>query len=223
MTTPLLLVEDDASLGQSLVERLSGENFEVLWAQSLQESRLKLAQQTPALILLDVGLPDGSGFTLAREIKLSHPTIPLLFLTAWNTAENRLEGYEIGAEEFIPKPFHFRELLLRIQHVLKQHQTPLTLQLPAGRLDLQKMCFTGEAGQMTFIATRDFQVLKLLIESAPKVVTRDEILNQIWGEESFPSHRTVDNTMVRLRQALRDEAGELIRSVRGLGYQWVYT
>ena len=221
MSPTLLLVEDDPSLAKSLVERLQQEKFQVFWASSLATAREFLQKQKPDLVILDIGLPDGSGLDLAREIK-KLGDLPLLFLTAWNTAENRLEGYEIGAEEFIPKPFHFRELLLRIQHVLKNHSTPMILQLPAGTLDLQKMCFIGKKGEMTFLANRDFQILKFLIDSAPKAVTRDEILDDVWGQEAFPSHRTVDNCIVRLRQALRDESGELIRSVRGLGYQWVY-
>jgi DNA-binding response OmpR family regulator len=221
MKHTVLLVEDDVSLGQNLKERLTQENFDVLWGSSLAEAREHLRGRDPDLVILDLGLPDGSGFDLAREIK-SGKGFPILFLTAWNTAENRLEGYELGAEEFIPKPFHFRELLLRIQHVLSTHTSSSVLHLPAGDLDLAKMCFTARGGQMTFLALRDFQVLKLLIESAPRAVTRDEILDQVWGQETFPSHRTVDNTIVRLRQALRDEAGDLIRSVRGLGYQWVY-
>lgn len=218
----ILLVEDDASFGQSLVDRLTQESFSVAWAKTLDAGRKQWKASKPQLVILDVGLPDGSGFDLAREIKKESP-VPLIFMTAWNSAENRLEGYEIGAEEFIPKPFHFRELLLRVQHVLESHPVSKVLSLPEGDLDLDKMCFTGKQGQMTFLANRDFQVLKLLIDAAPKALTRDEILDRAWGQEAFPSHRTIDNTIVRLRQALRDDAGDLIRSVRGVGYQWVYT
>lgn len=216
----LLLVEDDSSLGSSLLERLKAESFDVVWAQSLAEARTSLQTHKPDLIILDIGLPDGSGLDLAREIK-DKSALPIIFMTAWNTAENRLEGYEIGAEEFIPKPFHFRELLLRLNHVLQNHQVTSQIKLPQGLLDLEKMCFQDDNGQMTFLANRDFQVLQLLIESSPKPVTRDEILDKVWGLESFPSHRTVDNSILRLRQALRDEQGHLIRSVRGLGYQWI--
>lgn len=218
----ILLLEDDTSFGQSLVDRLTQENFAVKWAKDLASAREIWKASKPQLLILDVGLPDGSGFDLAREIK-KDSAVPLIFMTAWNSAENRLEGYEIGAEEFIPKPFHFRELLLRVQHVLESHPVASLLKLPSGDLDLEKMCFTGKQGEMTFLANRDFQVLKLLIDAAPKALTRDEILDQAWGQEAFPSHRTVDNTIVRLRQALRDDAGDLIRSVRGVGYQWVYT
>ncbi|MFN7728092.1 MAG: response regulator transcription factor [Bdellovibrio sp.] len=217
----LLLVEDDASLGSSLVERLKAEAFAITWAQSLAGARENLPALKPDLVILDVGLPDGSGFDLAREIK-QKSALPIIFLTAWNTAENRLEGYEIGAEEFIPKPFHFRELLLRLNHVLQNHQGASQIKLPQGLLDLEKMCFQSNGGQMTFLANRDFQVLQMLIKNSGKPVTRDDILDQVWGFEAFPSHRTVDNSILRLRQALRDEQGLLIRSVRGLGYQWVY-
>jgi DNA-binding response OmpR family regulator len=94
------------------------------------------------------------------------------------------------------------------------------LELSFGFLDLQKMCVEHRSGQTSFIALRDFRVLEVLIEHSPKPVSRDEILDLIWGEDQFPTQRTVDNCIVRLRQLLQDESGELIRSVRGMGYQW---
>lgn len=218
----ILLLEDDLSLGQSLQERLGQEKYQVTWVQTVLEAKNSLATTKFDICILDLGLPDGSGFEVAKEIKAKSET-PILFLTAWNTAENRLEGYELGAAEFIPKPFHFRELLLRLKHVLESHQPQKKIKLPAGTLDLEKMCFTSNSGEMTFLANRDFQVLQLLIDSSPKPISRDDILNQVWGFEAFPSHRTVDNAILRLRQSLRDENDQLIRSVRGLGYQWVYS
>lgn len=216
----ILLLEDDTSLGQSLFERLGQEKYQVTWVKTVLEAKNSFLTQKFDICILDLGLPDGSGFDVSRQIKTE---VPVIFLTAWNTAENRLEGYELGAAEFIPKPFHFRELLLRLQHVLESHQPQKKIKLPAGTLDLEKMCFTTHSGEMTFLANRDFQVLQLLIDSSPKPISRDEILNQVWGFEAFPSHRTVDNAILRLRQSLRDENDQLIRSVRGLGYQWVYT
>jgi DNA-binding response OmpR family regulator len=142
-------------------------------------------------------------------------------MTAMNTAENRLEGYEIGAEEFIPKPFHLKELLLRIGHVLRTHAPVAQLMLEGRTVDLQSGAVILSTGEKEFLQQRDFQLLKLLISHAPAVVSRDEILNEVWGEDKFPSHRTVDNAVVRLRQALGDEGAKLIRSARGVGYQWV--
>ena len=219
----LLLVEDDASLGETLRERLEKEGHEVQWVEALSGARTATAKTEKPfdLIVLDVNLPDGSGFEFAREVKKAGKT-PFIFITAMNSAEHRLEGYEIGADEFIPKPFHLKELLLRIRHVLEDHETPASeIRVGERTIDLTAQAVVGKDGAKEFIQARDFQLLKLLIESAPKVLSRDEILDQVWGEDKFPSHRTVDNAIVRLRAAIADPGGQWIRSVRGVGYQWV--
>jgi two-component system phosphate regulon response regulator PhoB len=215
----LLLVEDDVLLGETLTERLAKEGYAVTWVQSQAEGESAVAGGAYDLVLLDVGLPDGSGFDLARKIRASKE-MPIVFMTAMNTAEHRLEGYEIGAEEFIPKPFHLKELLLRVKHVLENHAASRAVRVGARTIDFQAQAIVSETGEREFLAARDFQLLKLLVESAPRVVSRDEILDKLFGEESFPNHRTVDNAVVRLRQALGG-ANETIRSVRGVGYQWV--
>jgi DNA-binding response OmpR family regulator len=145
---------------------------------------------------------------------------PFLFVTAMNTAEHRLEGYEIGAEEFIPKPFHLKELLIRIRHVLSTHSAPQEITLGDRTLDLAAQAVVLKGGGREFFQARDFQLLSLLIQAAPRVVSRDEILDAVWGEDKFPSHRTVDNAIVRVRQLLGDTNASVIRSVRGVGYQW---
>ncbi len=218
-TTKILLVEDDASLGETLKERLAKEGYEVHWVQTQSEGETAVANLTFDLILLDVGLPDGSGFDLARKIR-AQSSMPIVFMTAMNTAEHRLEGYEIGAEEFIPKPFHLKELLLRIRHVLENHAASREVHIGGRTIDFEAQAIVSEEGQREFLPARDFQLLKLLVESAPRVVSRDEILNQLWGEDRFPNHRTVDNAVVRLRHVLGGNEPK-IRSVRGVGYQWV--
>lgn len=216
--TKLLLVEDDTLLGETLHERLVKEGYAVDWVQSQADGESALSRESYDLILLDVGLPDGSGFDLARKIR-SSKEVPIVFMTAMNTAEHRLEGYEIGAEEFIPKPFHLKELLLRVRHVLENHAAAKSIPVGERTIDFEAQAIVSADGQREFLPARDFQLLKLLVESAPRVVSRDEILDSLFGEDRFPNHRTVDNTVVRLRQALG--GGETIRSVRGVGYQWV--
>ena len=225
----LLLVEDDPGLGETLCERFVKEGYDVQWSETLADAERTFAGQTENggfdLIILDVNLPDGSGFDFARRVRARQVTTPFIFVTAMNSAEHRLEGYEIGAEEYIPKPFHLKELLLRVRHVLETHAEPgiASGQLKVGAhvVDLDARAIVGPAGEKEFLQTRDFDLLKLLIDSAPKVVSRDEILDRVWGEDKFPSHRTVDNAIVRLRQTLGDDGGKVIRSVRGIGYQWV--
>lgn len=221
----LLLVEDDSSLGETLRERLEKEGYAVIWADSLETARVAV-QSVEArfdLILLDVDLPDGSGFDFAREVR-GRLTTPFIFVTAMNSAEHRLEGYEIGADEYVPKPFHLKELLLRVRHVLETHPPEgegSVLRVGERSIDLTARSVTGPEGEVEFLPARDFELLKLLIESAPRVLSRDEILNVVWGEDKFPSTRTVDNAIVRLRQCLGDHEATVIRSVRGVGYQWL--
>lgn len=215
----LLLVEDDPSLGATLQERLIKEGYSVEWAQSRAEAEAAFSRKAPDLVILDIGLPDGSGFDFAKQIK-TKSIVPFIFVTAMTTAEYRLEGYEIGAEEYIPKPFHLKELLLRVKHVLDNHAAQKELVCNGYRIDLEAMSVTDASGRQEFLVSRDVKLLRLLIEHAPRVVSRDEILNQLWGEDKFPTQRTIDNSIVRLRQAISDSDGKWIRSVRGVGYQW---
>jgi DNA-binding response OmpR family regulator len=215
----LLFVEDDASLGETLTERLQREGYSVVWVETQAAAEKAVESENFDLILLDIGLSDGSGFEFARIVKKRFST-PFIFVTAMNSAEHRLEGYEIGAEEFIPKPFHLKELLLRVRHVLSTHPTVDEIKVGQGVIDLKSRAFIDASGTKEFFQTRDFELLKILIAAAPRVVSRDEILDQVWGEDRFPSHRTIDNSVVRIRQILGDSGADWIRSVRGIGYQW---
>ncbi|MEO7191811.1 MAG: response regulator transcription factor [Vicinamibacterales bacterium] len=219
MMARVLLVEDDASLGRTLNERLEKEQLEVRWVQTVAAAETALAAGRWDLAVVDVKLPDGSGFGLARRIKRESLT-PVMFMTALNSAENRLEGFEIGADEYLPKPFHLKEFILRVRHVLATQRVPEVVQVHGREIDLGALAVVGPDGERAFLQVRDGRVLKLLMAAAPAVVGRSEILDRVWGRDQFPTTRAVDNTIVRLRQALQDENGELIRSVRGVGYQW---
>lgn len=228
MVARILLVEDDSSLGATLSERLKREGFAASWAQSCADARahLKLEESTPPpfdLIIMDVGLPDGSGMDLARDIRMSS-LVPLIFLTAMSSPEYRLEGFELGAADYIPKPFHLRELMLRIDRVLgaRAPRAPLAEQ-SALPFVLEREAFSVllPSGQRVRPATRDFQLLCLLVDEAPRVVSREEIVRALWSDEEEPHARTIDNCVVRLRQALGDTLGHCIRSVRGVGYQFM--
>ena len=215
----VLLVEDDQSLGRTLTERLEKERLEVTWAQSIAAAEAELDRQQWDLAILDVKLPDGSGFGLARRIKRSSLT-PVMFMTALNSAENRLEGFEIGADEYLPKPFHLKEFVLRVRHVLTTQRVPDVLRVHGRTIDLGALTIVTPDGEKAFLQVRDGRVLKLLIAAAPNIVDRSEILDRVWGRDQFPTPRAVDNAIVRLRQALGDDGGRFIRSVRGVGYQW---
>jgi two-component system phosphate regulon response regulator PhoB len=215
----LLLVEDDRSLGATLHERLLREPYDVAWVETKQRALKKLDEGLWDLIILDIGLPDGSGFELARHIKDS-TSVPIMFMTALSTAEHRLEGFEIGAEEFVPKPFHLRELLLRVKHVLERHPVRHRISCNGRVIELENRAIVQPDGRREHPAARDFDLLQLLVTSSPGVISRNQILDVVWGEDKFLNQRTIDNMIVRLRQSLGDTNSSFIRSVRGVGYQW---
>jgi DNA-binding response OmpR family regulator len=165
-----------------------------------------------------VGLPDGSGFDLALEVRRSLGC-PILFLTAQADAESRLKGYELGAEDYIPKPFHLKELLLRVERVLSAHPQRALLSLPGLAIDFTQGSVQSADGGLTFPPLTDLRALRLLVEAEPKALSRDEIIDALWGQDGEASQRSVDNIMVRLRQLLGEHKDKL-RSVRGVGYQW---
>jgi two-component system, OmpR family, phosphate regulon response regulator PhoB len=215
----ILLVEDDSSLGQTLNERLA-QDYDITWVQSAESAIQKMkAIKDINLIVLDVGLPGKSGFELAKEIR-QFSKAPFLFLTAQADAESRLQGYQLGAEEFIPKPFHLKELLIRIDHVLRLH-TPLdVLKVGEVEINFSDLHILNEKGETVHLSSSEMQVLQILIRQSPKVVDRDDIMNEVWGVDSDLSHRSIDNIIVKVRSALSAE-GSNIKTVRGRGYQWL--
>jgi two-component system alkaline phosphatase synthesis response regulator PhoP len=223
----LLVVEDERNVGVTLAERLQGAGFRVTLAESCARARLAWRAETPDLALLDVGLPDGNGFALARELRAALPQTAIIFLTAYGNPEDRVRGLEIGADDYVTKPFHFRELLLRIQNCLKRAQDLAALpgemrgivRIGRARVDFER--FSAEVNGETHTLThKESAVLRLLASSAGKAVSRDEILDRAWSAEEFPTSRTVDNFIVRLRRLVEEDAGDprVIRSIRGVGY-----
>lgn len=216
----LLLVEDDRSLGQTLKERLEKESYRVDWCKFIRDALQMTATNKYDLVILDVGLPDGSGYDLAKSLK-QKTAAPFIFVTAQTTAEQRLLGYELGAEEYVPKPFHLKELLLRVRHVLENHAAKSVVRCGDVIIDFDRRAVITNEGQSESLAQRDYAILKLLVDRAPAAVSRDDILNQVWGEDQFPTQRTIDNAILRLRQILGPRAGQYIKTIRGVGYQWV--
>lgn len=221
----LLLVEDDKSLGTSLKERLTKEGYSICWVDTLSKARSELKSNSPDLLVLDVGLPDGSGFDLAEELAKMPVHPPFLFLTAMATAPDRLRGFELGAEEFIPKPFHLKELLLRIKHVLDAHKhvsdsLKKKYLFKGYVLDFESYRIHTPEDTTIDLSRRDCGLLQLLINEKDRVVSRDEILDKLWGEENFPTNRTIDNSIVRLRQSFGKYGAKAIKSIRGVGYRW---
>ena len=223
----LLVVEDERNVGVTLAERLEGAGFEVTLAESAAKARLAWRAAPPQLVLLDVGLPDGNGFLLARELRAEVPQSAIIFLTAHGNPEDRVRGLELGADDYLTKPFHFRELLLRIQNCMKRAQElrdvpgEMRGRVRIGRALVDFERFAAEVdGEMQTLTHKECAVLRLLASRAGKAVSRDEILDRAWSADEFPTSRTVDNFIVRLRKLVEADAGEprVIRSIRGVGY-----
>jgi len=212
MPSSILIVEDDKDLGKVLGEQFTAAGYNVFWCEDVKTFQAVRLQDFSAAIV-DLNLPDGSGFEIVRSLQ-----IPAIIMTALNTPENRLQGIELGVHDFIPKPFLFKELRMKLERILSQRSRQLNL--PSG-LVVDLVGRTIEDGSGTvFLNDREYRILNFLIEKSPTVVSRDDILNHLEGDDAA-SHRSIDNVVVKLRQMLRDEEHAYIKSVRGVGYQWV--
>ncbi len=224
----ILVVEDERNVGSTLVERLQREGYEVVWAQSQEDALLQIGGRKFDLALLDVGLPDGNGFQVAQKLREQSRSTAMIFLTAFGNPEDRIRGLELGAEDYVVKPFHIKELLLRVQNGLKRARylsgTPEAAELVVGKACFRFSRFEVEVeGAVQSLTHKECALMKFLADRRGKVVSRDEILNEVWSEDEFPSSRTVDNFIMRLRRLVEvdPETPQLIRSVRGIGYQLV--
>ncbi len=221
----VLLVEDEANLGQTLRDYLRAKKFDVELAATAKEARELFSHQKFAIAILDIGLPDGSGMDLAREFRSLRKDCVLLFCTALNDPALRVEGLEIGAEDYVTKPFELKELTLRLDRILKSRQ--LGLKNPDeyrfGKLKFWPKRFEiGDAeGDISPLGQKECAILEMLLEKKNEVVAREEMIESIWGENAFPSNRTIDNYIVKLRRWADSDpdSGLKITSIRGIGYK----
>ncbi len=230
MDTPrILVVEDEKHLAEGLLYNLRSEGYDAGLARDGQEA-LDLFEQGPwNLILLDLMLPRVDGFEVARRIREADPRIPILMLTARAAEEDRVKGLECGADDYLTKPFHLQELLLRVQGMLKRSSWYRTVpgQGAVYRfgadcwVDFSKRRAAGPAGERD-LTDKEFRVLRYLVERQPDLVSRDEMLQQIWGYSPGVETRTLDSFIHRLRTYLEKDPSspEHILSVRGRGYRF---
>jgi two-component system alkaline phosphatase synthesis response regulator PhoP len=219
----ILLVEDEINLGETLCDYLNTKGHKVELAKTRAEAQ-KLFSDKFHVILMDINLPDGDGLTLAKEFRQINQNFVLLFLSAQNDPETKYQGLELGAEDYITKPFDLRELNLRLNRILQSSQRYelMKSEIKLGNLKIMFSRFqvmNGD-GQLINLSQKECSILELLYNNKDEVVSRDDIINQIWGEDSFPSNRTVDNYIVKLRKWLESDSEGFaqIKSVRGVGY-----
>ncbi|MGI6358727.1 MAG: response regulator [Bacillota bacterium] len=219
MADKVLIVEDDEAISELIQYNLQQAGFETAVAFD-GETGLKMAvSEQPSLILLDVMLPGMDGWAVCRELR-KQSNLPVLFLTAKDDELNRVLGLELGADDYVTKPFSPRELVARVKAVLRRyHQLPAreVVQIGKLQLDLESHEVTV-SGQPIALTPMEFQLLNILAVHRGQVFTRERLLHLVWGDEAYGDHRTVDVHISHLREKLGVAAG-LIQTVRGFGYR----
>jgi DNA-binding response OmpR family regulator len=216
----LLLVEDDPSIGALVTAYLEQTGYRVAWARSGEEALSIFESLRPRLVILDIGLPGQDGFDVCRELRARSP-VPVLMLTARDEEVDRVAGLEVGADDYVTKPFSPRELAARVKAVLRRAEpAPQRTRLELGDVvldpDAREVTVAGEPIELT---GKEFDLLAYLLENAGIVVSRDQLLDRVWGMSYAGGTRTVDVHVAQLRRKLgRPEA---IRTFRGSGYKAV--
>lgn len=217
----ILLAEDEPSLGQILKESLEMRNFHVLLCSNGEEVLMTYQKEQPQLLVLDVMMPLKDGFTVAKEIRAHDGEIPILFLTAKSQVQDVVEGFEIGGNDYLKKPFSMEELIVRIKALLKrQNSKDLPISIGKYGFDFQKQTLTLDSIEQS-LTHREAQLLWHLHQQKNKVLNRSIILNKLWGDDDFFNARSMDVFISKLRKKLKDDEGIQIINVRGFGYKLV--
>ena len=221
----ILVVEDDRAVQKALRRLFEGESFAVEISSDGKSALEAFRQFTPAAVVLDLRLPAMSGRDVCQEIKKQAPTVPIIVLSAASDVSDKVLLLELGADDYVTKPFSPRELLARVRAALRRNARNTTGEVAAFSgisVDFTKMEVVRE-GETIGLTAQEFKTLKFLLQNAERVITRDELLNEVWGYQNYPSTRTVDNHILKLRQKLeKDPANPAhFRTVHGVGYKFV--
>jgi two-component system phosphate regulon response regulator PhoB len=228
MTDKILIVEDEPDIRSTLEYNLHRDNFQTESVGNLLDAEKILSTTNISLILLDLMLPDGSGLDLCRKLKADQSTssIPIIILTAKDDEVDKVVGFELGADDYVTKPFSVRELILRIKAILKRKvQKPEVTEVERefGELridsDSHEVFVNGEEVSLTAL---EFRLLKQLVDRRGRVQTRDQLLSDVWGYSADITTRTVDTHIKRLREKL-GPIGKYVQTIRGVGYKFTRT
>ena len=228
MTDKILIVEDEPDIRSTLEYNLHRDNFQTESVGNLLDAEKILSTSNISLILLDLMLPDGSGLDLCRKLKADQSTnsIPIIILTAKDDEVDKVVGFELGADDYVTKPFSVRELILRIKAILKRKiQKPEVTEVERefGELridsDSHEVFVNDEEVSLTAL---EFRLLKQLVDRRGRVQTRDQLLSDVWGYSADITTRTVDTHIKRLREKL-GPIGKYVQTIRGVGYKFTRT
>ena len=222
----VLVIEDEPDIVRGLKDALEFEDYDVFAAFEGKDGVRLAKERSPDLVILDLMLPDVNGYQVCVEIRGFNAVVPIIILTARGLEADKIRGLEAGADDYVTKPFSVGELLARIRAIFRRmSRVPSggeTFRIGEATIDVKKQIVTiGRKSQpLTFY---EVELLKLLHERAEQPVSRDEILDKIWGVEAYPTNRTVDNFIVKLRRKLEDDTKKPthILTVYGYGYKLV--
>jgi two-component system, OmpR family, response regulator len=223
--TRILFVEDDPNLGLLLKENLDNKGFETVWCKDGDEGVVTFSEQSFDICILDVMLPVKDGFTLSKEIRAVNQEIPIIFLTARSMHEDRIQGLEIGADDYMTKPFSTHELYLRINAILRRTQNKSLVQDKVKKVgkylfDHKKMTLTiGDDTRR--LSSKEGELLQILIRHKDELVSRTVILNKVWGNDDYFSAKSMDVYISKIRKLLKDDPDIVILNAYGTGFKLI--
>ncbi len=224
----ILVAEDDNNIRDGLIDALEFEGYEVIGAADGSKAIEAYAKRNPDLILLDVMMPQKNGYDVCREIRRGNPSIPIIMLTAKGEEIDKVLGLELGADDYVTKPYSLRELTARIAAVLRRSQNGVTASLEASKLefgdvkvDPERMVAVTPNGEVE-LSAREIQLLKYFITHDEKVLNRDDILEAVWGMNHYGFSRTLDQHIAQLRKKIEPDPKRPchIKTVYGIGYRF---
>ncbi|WP_445747554.1 response regulator transcription factor [Polaribacter sp.] len=220
----ILLAEDEASLGMIVKESLESRDFSVFLASNGEEAFKIYQKETPDILVLDVMMPKKDGFTLAKEIRSENKRIPIIFLTAKSQTTDVLEGFQLGGNDYLKKPFSMEELIVRIKSLLNRIEFQTNLDaIEIGKYQFNFTKQTLSFNEKTFqLTSREAELLFQLSEKKNELLDRTFILNKLWGNDDFFNARSMDVFISKLRKKLQYDPNIQIINVRGFGYKLIY-
>jgi len=222
--TTILLAEDEPALGQIIKESLETRNFNVLLCENGEIALKTYQKEQPEILVLDVMMPKKDGFTLAKEIRMENDTIPIIFLTAKSQTQDVVEGFSVGGNDYLKKPFSMEELIVRINNLLsrtKLQKTSEILNLGSYTFNFPKQILQFKTEERIQLTHREAHLLFHLIKHKNTVLNRSVILNKLWGNDDFFSARSMDVFITKLRKKLNQDTNIQIINVRGFGYKLI--
>jgi DNA-binding response OmpR family regulator len=220
----ILIIEDELPMRTALQDVLQGEGYRVLTATDGERGLEKALAERPDLILLDIMMPKLDGYAVCAELRRLSIPVPILMLTAKGQIEDRVMGLDVGADDYLVKPFSTEELLARVRALLRrvQRQTRAPAKLKLGDVELDLVRQTARRGRKELhLTVKEFAMLRLMAETPGEPVSRERFLDVVWGYTAFPTTRTVDNHIASLRSKIEKEPDEpqWLKTVHGLGYK----